>query len=629
MADRKESLPAVPLIGMVASALAVAVALAAAIEWEHYRHALSWKRLELRPSERGFLFWLICAKTLWLLGPLLAVAALLRRARWNRTAALVFAGGAAALTGFLVADVFCQKASGNHLIWLLSFVGSQQPQEWAGSATFVHRGSLLLLGAAVAGTLGIIWACHWQARRAARRWPGLAGTKGRLAAGGTMAVAAFGVLSGQALGPALGLQRLEEALPVRLGWYHSDLGGFRHAFEEHTREAYRLLQPRIAHGQPVDDEARVQNPAAPNVIILVLESLRKDALGPATMPEVSRWARQGLQLERHYAGSNCSHLGIFGLLYGRTPLVYDVTLNASTPPQLPRTFRKSGYQCSFITSGAVNWLGMDKFINEEHFDQVILEENGTWPDRDRAILRGHIPSILREGKGQPQLIVAFLMSSHFNYEYPQEYEKFRPVIDSFSVTDPNLRRLRTEIYNRYRNAVYFLDTEVGNFLGRLDLKRNLVVVTGDHGESFWDDETHGHWWKGSDVQMQVPLVMAGPGVPRRTVTDLTRHADLLPTLLHVIAGRHVGVKWTHGQDIFAEGFHNDHLVLNPLGTVPNLLLIGARQRLRVQVRLDRPEIRLDGFCDADDSFDLRVAPQAADEAPWREMLLAELSRLAP
>jgi hypothetical protein len=606
----------------------LAVALAAAFEWDHYRHVVNWKRLALGPWDRGFLFWLLCAKTLWLLSPLLVAAALLRRARWYRTAGLLFSGGATALTALLVADMFCQKASGNHLIWLLSFVGSKQPGEWAGSVTFVDRGSILRLSAAVAGALGILCVCHWLARRAAGRWPTLAGRRGRLAAVGAAAAAAFGVLAGQLVGPALGLQRLEAALPVRLGWYHTDLGGFQSDLERRASTAYMLLQPRVEHGQPVDDEARVEGGAAPNVVILVLESLRKDALCAETMPQVSRWARQHMQLERHYAGSNCSHLGIFSLLYGRSPFVYDVTLKAGTPPQLPRTFRKSGYQCSFVTSGSVSWMGMDHFINEAHFDRVILEENGTWPDRDRTVLRGHIPRILREGDGRPQLIVAFLMSSHFNYEYPKEYEKFRPVIDTWSVTDPSLRRLKREVYNRYRNAVYFLDAEVGHLLGKLDPRRNVIVVTGDHGESFWDDETHGHWWKGSDAQMQVPLVMAAPGVRRGTITDLTRHADLLPTLLHVVAGRHVPVKWTHGLDVLAEGFHNNHMVLYPLGSNRSLLLIGEQQRLRVQVRLDRPDVHVDGFCDAEDNFDPGVVPQPGDEEAWRQVLLAELARLA-
>src|SRR5262249_13167217 len=159
--------------------------------------------------------------------------------------------------------------------------------------------------------------------------PGMAG---QLAAVAAFCLAAGGVLCVAPTAQGrLALERLEGALPVHLDWLapasgHGDLEAFRKAFNRGVNAAYRPLYPLIRAGQAVDNHSRIDGTALPNVIILVLESLRADAINPQDTPRLYRWAQKGLRFQRHYAGSNGSHLGIFGLLYGRTPLVYHLTV---------------------------------------------------------------------------------------------------------------------------------------------------------------------------------------------------------------------------------------------------------------------------------------------------------------
>ena len=44
------------------------------------------------------------------------------------------------------------------------------------------------------------------------------------------------------------------------------------------------------------------------------------------------------------------------------------------------------------------------------------------------------------------------------------------------------------------------------------LDETLVIVTGDHGESIFDDGTLGHSSRYSPAQIEIPLVIAGAGV---------------------------------------------------------------------------------------------------------------------
>jgi arylsulfatase A-like enzyme len=101
--------------------------------------------------------------------------------------------------------------------------------------------------------------------------------------------------------------------------------------------------------------------------------------------------------------------------------------------------------------------------------------------------------------------------------------------------------------DRYRAEVMALDDEVGRIwkaLERLGLRgETVVLVTADHGEVL--DRRHcfflprlkyntcySHSTSPYDEVLRVPLLLAGAGVPAgKVVTQITRHVDLVPTVL--------------------------------------------------------------------------------------------------
>ena len=48
-------------------------------------------------------------------------------------------------------------------------------------------------------------------------------------------------------------------------------------------------------------------------------------------------------------------------------------------------------------------------------------------------------------------------------------------------------------------------------LRSIDLRHNLVVITGDHGESMGEDGVFRHTTRMSEIQMRVPCVIVGAG----------------------------------------------------------------------------------------------------------------------
>ncbi len=104
------------------------------------------------------------------------------------------------------------------------------------------------------------------------------------------------------------------------------------------------------------------------------------------------------------------------------------------------------------------------------------------------------------------------------------------------------RRLSAEdaahIVAHYDGALAYSDLWLGLFIEELDrrgLSDNTVfVVSGDHGESLGEHGRYDHGYYLFDVNLHVPLIVAGPGVPAgQRVTGPVELIDVAPTLLEL------------------------------------------------------------------------------------------------
>ncbi|MEW6277224.1 MAG: sulfatase-like hydrolase/transferase, partial [Candidatus Eremiobacterota bacterium] len=365
--------------------------------------------------------------------------------------------------------------------------------------------------------------------------------------------------------------------------------GFRRELATRLEGEFEELSRSLAQDQPVDRTARLTGPK-PHLVVLVVESLRRDALDD--MPGLARWARQGLWLRRHYAATNSSHLGLYTLLYGRNPIVYRRDLERGVPPLLNDLLGRSGYRRTFMISSQFGrWMGMNLFVNPSTFERMDVPDASaiswrTWIPRDRELLR-EIPDLLAKSH-EPQMVVAFLKSTHFPYGFPPEFELHRPCPEGLvrSGSEP------VELRNRYRNSCAFLDSEIDTMLKRLDLSDTVVVVTGDHGEAFFDDGALSHGTRSSEAQCGVPCVVLGAGVPPRSIHTATAHADLLPTLYHILSGR-TGLRGTHGRDLLAGQPLEDSVLLCPLRSwAPyELLLVDGPDKVQLSIHQEPGAVR--------------------------------------
>lgn len=95
----------------------------------------------------------------------------------------------------------------------------------------------------------------------------------------------------------------------------------------------------------------------------------------------------------------------------------------------------------------------------------------------------------------------------------------------------------------------FLDDLIMDAVGSLGPLRTVVVVTGDHGESLFDDGRFGHGYSFADVIAKTPAIVVGPGIAPERRSDSTLHVDLLPTLVHAATNAAVHVQGVDGHDL--------------------------------------------------------------------------------
>jgi len=145
---------------------------------------------------------------------------------------------------------------------------------------------------------------------------------------------------------------------------------------------------------------------------------------------------------------------------------------------------------------------------------------------------------------EPYFLWVLLMDTHDPYLVPDGYRS-QPRWATYHANwrlwrrghePPFSDRTRERLVRAYDDAVRYAD----EFLARLraDLGTGedgpIVAVHGDHGEAFGEHGTYGHHQRLYEENVHVPLVLDGPGVPDRRVSEPVS-LQWTPTLLETLS----------------------------------------------------------------------------------------------
>jgi len=284
----------------------------------------------------------------------------------------------------------------------------------------------------------------------------------------------------------------------------------------------------------------------PNVLLLVVDSLRPDALSSEIAPRIARWAEGARAFRDHASTGNATRFGLFGLFFGVHGVYWRPFYEEKLSSVLIDVLIQRGYRFGLFSTAKLSSpaeLRSTAFVRIEERVEDELKRDGRGKAGGDVECARRLAAFLDAGAGDPRPWFAFLMldSPHQPYDFPRADPPFQPYLDDIdylSASGEMSARDRELAWNTYCNSVRHVDGVVGTVLDDLEARglasSTLVILTGDHGEEFGEHGFFGHTSNFTATQVRVPFLMRGPSVAPGEELRPTSHVDLVPTLLELM-----------------------------------------------------------------------------------------------
>lgn len=299
-----------------------------------------------------------------------------------------------------------------------------------------------------------------------------------------------------------------------------------------------------------------------NILFVVFDTLRYDAVTPIVMPHVFQFAQKTVQFDNAYSGGNCTQPGIFSMFYGLPANYWQSTIDQKKGPIVISQLQKSGYQLGIFTSASLLFpqFTQNVFANVHPLPGDTPGDSSM--SRDKKITEFFSRFIKKRDSSKPFFSFIFYDTVH-NYCENSSHENmspFHPAIaecERFSLnadTDPQ------PYINRYHNAAYFLDQQAAELFKVLSdkklLKNTIVIITADHGEQ--QNDQHMDYWSHASAytpyQLHIPLFVYWPGMAPQHRSYRVDNHDIVPTLLQKVFNcKNPTSDYTVGQSLFTQG----------------------------------------------------------------------------
>lgn len=317
--------------------------------------------------------------------------------------------------------------------------------------------------------------------------------------------------------------------------------------------------------RPKDSRRPLRGQPPRNVILLILETTGTRYLSLygskyPTTPHLLAEAKNALVFDNFYcqvgltANSMAAiSLSVFPYMTWREYTVEYPRLPGKT---LAQVFKDKGHRTAFIHTGDLEYVNQNQFLENRGFDLLwdfrdlgAAERLSSWGGEDRYLVDAILRYVDQE-RAKPFYVMAWSIQSHHPYDPSPD----QPFIDFFGKDVP------PDDYDlgRYLNTLHEVDRQLGRLFAGLRERKladdTLVVITGDHGESF--GSPHASWGHGARLYqegIQVPLVVWNPRLIKkgRHLPTIGSHVDVNPTVTDIL-GLRADDSW-HGRSMFDPG----------------------------------------------------------------------------
>ncbi|MFN8545780.1 MAG: sulfatase [Candidatus Binatia bacterium] len=320
--------------------------------------------------------------------------------------------------------------------------------------------------------------------------------------------------------------------------------------------------------RPADVAQAVARRGAPNVLLVSIDSLRRDHVhaygyGRDTTPVIDGLAAEGTRFETVVAPTPWTLPSHLTLLTSLPPEVHGVVddglqIRRESTTFLTQVLWDAGYATAGFVSGP--YLDASNGFSQgfEHYDDYTVAKQN-FDASHRSITSPALVRLVSEwltgwndgGRQRPFFLFVHMWDVHYDYTPPPPYDTlFDPdyaghvngvdFLNNPAINAEMDPRDLAHVVALYDGEIRFTDEHLGRILAQLRalgvLDETLVVVTADHGDEFFEHGHKGHAKVVYDESVLVPLVMRFPGhVPAgRTIGPQVRLMDVAPTILSLV-----------------------------------------------------------------------------------------------
>lgn len=331
--------------------------------------------------------------------------------------------------------------------------------------------------------------------------------------------------------------------------------------------ALLLCVSACRHHEP---ERETSAPRDASVLLITIDTTRADHLscyapGHAKTPNLDALAARGVRFMHATAQVPLTLPSHACIMTGTNPTVHGLrdmggfVLDKSHPTIASLT-EGAGFQtAAFVGSRAVaRQFGLAHGFDTYDDDMGPQTEEGKLPgvfaERRAGVVTDHTLDWLKQHGQKKFFLWAHYYDPHEPYDPPEPYK-------------------HQYAKSLYDGEIAYMDEQIGRLLVGLDQmglsSRTLVIAIGDHGESLGEhgESTHGIFLY--DATLHVPLLIAGPDVPRgKVLDDQVRSIDVHPTVMEFLhlpsspeaqgvslwplveAGTHVRSNYSYGETLY-------------------------------------------------------------------------------
>ena len=301
----------------------------------------------------------------------------------------------------------------------------------------------------------------------------------------------------------------------------------------------------------------------PNVLIIVVDTLRADRLGVygntrGLTPFLDELAQGGTVFVNAYAVSSWTIPSVASLLTSRYPSQHHVIGPRYRLADEEVTFAEALQPLHYITGGfSANFVLLERLGLAQGFQywraDVRMPGGLPAPELRQQGLQW-LDQVWDAGLPQPALLYFQFMDPHSPYDPPEPYRSqalrgergdatAAGVAFGKKVVAEGLQAIRREdlrFWERlYDGEVASVDADIKVLFAELHrrgfLDNAIVVITADHGEEFWEHGGLQHGRTLYDESVRVPFILVAPGYRGgQRLEEAVSLIDLAPTLVDLL-----------------------------------------------------------------------------------------------